>query len=599
MNKLCTLAGTICTALVLPATAADSVSLAVFEIEGTPAEQSAGMDWLGAGAPTLFNLVENLNTVAYDSEFSGVVIRLKDAALSTTQVEEISAAISLVRQNGKKVHVFSETYGASDLLLAASTDGGLLQAGGMVSLPGMYMEEMYLADTLGWLGVTAQLIQVGDYKGANETMTRSTPSAQWDQNISGLLDGLYENQRADLAAGFGFSDSQLDAAYEAGWWADGSGAKSVGLIADEVDLPNIKPWLADAYGVDSVDWVANPYTMNASAFDTSNPLALFGQLMAPPTMQGATEPTIAVLHIDGTIVDGDSSSGGGLLGGGKSTGSRDIRNAIEQILKDDFIEGVVVRIDSPGGSAMASEVMWQGLERLKQEKPVWVSVGSMAASGGYYTLVAGQKVYVNPSSIVGSIGVVGGKYAMDELYDKFKVNVISRSRGPRADLMASSAPWDETQQGLMREKMTDTYNLFESRVAAGRPDADLGSIAEGRLFTGRDAIELSMADELGGLEVAVTDMAAELGIAPDTVLHFPAPPSFDKLIEQMLGQFIQAPGVASQAATGSASLMPLVAPLREMLGPQRFDAVVDQLNGLLQLRNEPVLLVSPTAIYIK
>jgi len=524
-----------------------------------------------------------------------VVIRLKDAALSTTQVEELAAAIALVRGNGKKVHVFSETYGASDLLLAAASDGGLLQTGGMVSLPGMYMEEMYLADTLGWLGVTAQLIQVGDYKGANETMTRSAPSEAWDQNISGLLDGLYENQRTHLAEGFGFSTAQLDAAYEAGWWADGGSAKTVGLIADEVDLPNIKPWLADAYGVDAVDWVSNPYTMSAAALDTSNPFALLGQLLSPPQAQRATEPTIAVLHIDGTIVDGDSSSGGGLLGGGKSTGSRDIRNAIEQILKDDYIEGVVVRIDSPGGSAMASEVMWQGLERLKAEKPVWVSVGSMAASGGYYTLVAGQKVYVNPSSIVGSIGVVGGKYAMDELYDKLKIHTVSRSRGPRADLMASSTPWDEIQQGLIRTKMAETYKLFEGRVAAGRPDADLSSIAEGRLFTGTDAIGLSMADEIGGLEVAITDLAAELGIAPDTVLHFPAPPSFDQLLEQMLGRFVQAPAVSSPAA----SITPLVGPVRELLGPDRFDAVVDQLNGLLQLRDEPVLLVSPRALYIK
>jgi len=598
MTHLRTLAGTIASAVTLPAIAgaslpvlqADTASVAVFEIEGSPAEMSAGTDWFGSSTQTLFSLVENLNTVAYDSEFAGVVIRLRDAALTTTQVEELTAAIANVRSNGKKVHVFSDVYGASDLQLAAASDGAVLQAGGMISLPGLYMEEMYLADALEWAGVNAQLIQVGDYKGANEQMTRSAPSPQWDENISGLLDSMYENQRSALASGYGFNQSRLDEAYERAWWANGETGIETGLIAAEVDVPEIKPWLAETYGVDSVEWVSDPYTVSQQSLNTANPLALFTQLMSPPTAQRATEPTVAVLHINGTIVDGDSSPGGGLLGGGQTTGSRTIRNAIEQIIKDDYIEGVVVRIDSPGGSAMASEVMWQGLQRLKEHKPVWVSVGSMAASGGYYTLVAGDKVYVNPSSIVGSIGVVGGKYSTDALYDKLKINTVSRSRGPRADLMASS-PWDESQQSLIRQKMSETYDLFASRVAQGRPEADLDAIAEGRLFTGSDAIGLNMADELGGLEVAITDMAAGLGIAPDAVIHYPAPPSFEEMLQSMFGGMVKAPNA------GSAT--PIIAPVREIMGPERFDAIVDQLNALTLLRDEPVLLVSPRAIHIR
>ncbi|MFG0305857.1 MAG: S49 family peptidase [Phycisphaerales bacterium JB040] len=598
MTNLRTLAGTIASALALPGMAsaplpvvqADSASVAVFEIEGTPAEMSAGTDWFGSSTQTLFNLVENLNTVAYDSEFAGVVIRLRDAALTTTQVEELSAAIANVRSNGKKVHVYSDVYGASDIQLAAASDGAILQAGGMVSLPGIYMEEMYLADALQWAGVNAQLIQVGDYKGANEQMTRSEPSPEWDQNISGLLDSLYENQRAALASGFGFTQDQLDSAYERAWWADGDTGISTGLIAAEVDLPEIRPWLAETYGVESVEWVTDPYTVSQQTLNTANPLALFSQLMAPPASRRATEPTVAVLHINGTIVDGDSTPGGGLLGAGQTTGSRTVRNAIEEIIKDDYIEGVVVRIDSPGGSAMASEVMWRGLQRLKEHKPVWVSVGSMAASGGYYTLVAGDKVYVNPSSIVGSIGVVGGKYSTDALYDKLKINTVARARGPRADLMSSS-PWDESQQALIRSKMTETYDLFASRVAQGRPEADLSRVAEGRLFTGSDAIELHMADAIGGLEVAITDMAAGLGIAPDAVIHYPAPPSFEEMLENLFGGMVRAPGTTVAA--------PMLAPVREIMGPERFDALASQLNALTLLRDEPVLLVSPRAIHIR
>ena len=155
----------------------------------------------------------------------------------------------------------------------------------------------------------------------------------------------------------------------------------------------------------------------------------------------------------------------------------------------------------------------------------------------------------------------------------------------------SSAPWDETQQALIRSKMAETYDLFASRVKEGRPEANLSEIAEGRLFTGTDAIGLNMADALGGLEVAITDMAAGLGIAPDAVIHYPAPPSFEEILQSMFGGMVQAPGTNA--------INPLLAPVREILGPQRFDAVASQLNALTLLREEPVLLVSPRAIHIR
>ena len=161
--------------------AEDDVNLAVIEISGSPAEVEAGYTWLGDGSGTLLGLVNTIDTLAYDKEFSGLVIRLKDSALSVTQVEEIGQAITRYRDTGKKVHVFAEAYNTSDLLLGAFTDEIILQSGGYVSFPGLHMEEMYMADTLSWVGVQAQLVQVGDYKGANETMTRSGPSAAWEQ----------------------------------------------------------------------------------------------------------------------------------------------------------------------------------------------------------------------------------------------------------------------------------------------------------------------------------------------------------------------------------------------------------------------------------
>ena len=569
---------------------AQDINLAVMEIEGTPTEVEVGYSWLGDGNDTLLGIISTIDTLAYDREFSGLVIRLKDSALSTTQVEEIGAAIERLRDVGKKVHVFAEGYATNDLLLAAYADEAILQQGGFVSFPGIHAEEMYLADTLEWLGVRAQLVQVGDFKGANEQMTRSQPSPAWNQNIDGLLDSMYSNIRGILMEGRDLNADELDEAMRVVWSASGDEAIASGVIDAEVDLPNLRAYFADQYGAEA-NWVSEPYDTGSSEANVS-PFSIFGGLGGSKRKAiNIDHETIAILHINGTIIDGDST-GGGLFGGGSSVGSRTIRNAIETILNEDLIQGVIVRVDSPGGSAIASEVMWQGIDRLKSEKPVWVSVGSMAASGGYYVLSAGDKVFVNPSSIVGSIGVVGGKYAMGDLYEKAKINIVERSRGPMSGLFSTTSSWDSSQLAMMRSEMRETYELFTSRVEAGRDGIDLSKTAEGRLFLGRDAVDLKMADELGGLDDAINGLAAEVGIADFDVVHYPQPPSFEEMLMEQFGQFLRSPQV-------SVNLNPLESMLRSLLGDSRYNAVVDSLNAITLLRDEKVLLVNPRVIYFR
>lgn len=569
---------------------AEDVSLAVIEIYGAPAEVEVGYSWLGDGSDSLLGIISTIDTLAYDNEFSGLVIRLKDSALSATQVEEIGSAIERLREADKKVHVFAEGYGTTDLLLASYADEVILQKGGYVSFPGLHAEEMYLADTLEWIGVEAQLVQVGDYKGANEQMTRSRPSPAWHENIDGLLDSMYANMREKLMRGRDLTGEELDESMRVIWAANGEEAINAGVIDAEIDLPVLSEYFSEQYDGE-VEWVSDPYDTNGQT-ESFSPFSIFSGIGAPSrTSINIDHPTIAVLHVSGTIIDGDSS-GGGLFGGGSSVGSRTIRNAIETILEEDLIEGVVVRIDSPGGSAIASEVMWQGIERLKTEKPVWVSVGSMAASGGYYVLSAGDRVFVNPSSIVGSIGVVGGKYAMGDLYDKAKINIVERSRGPMGDLFSSASAWDSGQISLMRREMEETYNLFTSRVEAGREGIDLSKTAEGRLFVGSDAIELEMADDLGGLDDAINTLAAEIKLIDFDVVHYPQPPSFEEMLLEQFGQFLRSPRV-------SIDINPFESVLRTMLGEARYESIVDTLNALTLLEREKVLLVNPRVIHIR
>ncbi|MCC6230119.1 MAG: S49 family peptidase [Phycisphaerales bacterium] len=559
------------------------------DIEGAMPERPGAMDWLmeGDAEPTLREVINALHDAATSDKIDAILVRLKDPELKVSQIEELGAAIGRVRAAGKKVIVFGEAYGNTELLLGSYTDRVIAQAGGPLSMPGMYMEEMFLADTLAWAGLKADMVQIGDYKGASEQMGRAAPSPQWDKNINQLLDSQYANLREQMKRGRKLTDQQLDAAMETSWMIHAEQATSLGLVDSVVDLPNLSDDLAKHLG-GTVAWSGGLIKKHSSDLAMDNPFAILQKLsQKPKTSPDGT--AIAVLHIDGVIVDGDSSSGG-LFGGETNVGSRTIRNAIEDILEDDNFKGCIVRIDSPGGSATASEVMWQGLRRLAAKKPVWVSVGSMAASGGYYCAVAADKIYVNPSSIVGSIGVVGGKIAMQGLYEKVKVNVVTRSRGPRAAMFRSTAPWSPEEIELVRGKMKETYDLFTSRVTAGRRGIDLGMTAEGRLFSGSSAVGLKMADKVGGLSDAIADMADSLSISEYEVMDLPGPKPLEEVIRDAMKGFASAP------IGGKAAMDPIAKVASEIVGPHAWPALRDGMNAMLLLREQPVILMTPSVI---
>jgi protease-4 len=414
---------------------------------------------------------------------------------------------------------------------------------------------------------------------------------------------MYANIRAPIMSGRTLTGDQLDAAMKTAWMTDAKHAEQLGLIDAVIDLANLTDHLHEQYAAD-ISWdnnVLNSEDEDSAQLDTSNPFSILAKLGQEPDWT-PTQDTIAVVHINGPITDGESTSGGGVMGGGPTTGSRTIRNALEDIRKEDLFKGVVIRIDSPGGSATASEIIWQGVRRVAEKKPLWVSVGGMAASGGYYIAVAGDRVYVNPSSIVGSIGVVGGKMSMEDLYKTLKVNVVGRGRGPMADMFASNSVWDDADRAVVRAKMTETYDLFTSRVSAGRKGIDLEQTAAGRLFTGDRAIAMKMADRVGGLEACIHDLAKEVDIEGDyDVMHFPAPRPFGEVVEEALGGFVQSPGVKAPAAGAVSGPISgnVLGVVREVLGQRAFTQVEDDLRAFMLLRNNRVLLLNPRAMILK
>jgi protease-4 len=563
----------------------DTAGVGVITISGSPAERPGPFDWLsGENTLTLRSLVKGIEKAAADDGMRALVLKLDDAALSATQVEELVDAIEDAQDAGKTVYVVADGYNTTGLMLAAVADESIVHHGSPVSIPGLYMEQYYLKDMFDWVGIDASFEQVGEYKGADETYTRSEPSAEWQQNISQLLDSMYGNIRAILKDGNKMSDEELDAAMEKAFYTSAETAVELDLLDRSTNLGELEELLEDDLGAD-VRWTTNLIDKGAGAsFDSSNPFAIFSMLSKDPSNK-PVRPTIAVVHIDGVIMDGDSSEGG--LFGSQSVGSRTIRGVLKEIGDNDLIKGVVIRVNSPGGSATASEVIWRSVREVADEKPVYVSVGNMAASGGYYIAVSGDKIFVNPSSVVGSIGVVGGKLAMEGAFNKLHVNVVGQGRGPRAELFGSSKPWDASQRAAVREMMTETYDLFTSRVEEGRSGINLDETARGRLFTGNKAIGLRMADEIGSLNDTIVSLADELEMSNYDVLDYPGPMSFEDLMEQFTGGMVSSPIEGIERVVQS------------VVGPQAWPAVRQRIDGAIMLKNQPVMLMDPNILIFK
>ncbi|MEX0887246.1 MAG: signal peptide peptidase SppA [Phycisphaeraceae bacterium] len=551
--------------------------------------------------PSLERVLGQIEHVASSDTYTGLVIHLDQADLTLAQIQAIAAGIAEAREAGRLVMTFAQRYGMRDYLLASAADKIMLQHRGLVELSGMAVEELYLGGLLEKLGVQADLVQVGDYKGAADPLTRTGPSDAWDENIDALVDDLYAHMIETIADNRGLAVDELRPLVAEAWTMTDEQYVEAGLV-DRLTDRDMLTATERAYG----PHFAWDETMGVARGGRriDSPLALFGRLFDNPQPR-TRRPSIAVIRVVGPVTSGDSSIGDGLLSS-DSAGSRTLLRALEQARHDEQIRGVILQIDSPGGSALASEVIWQGIRQLGEHKPVYASLGDLAASGGYYVAVAADEIYVHPGTIVGSIGVVGGKLVLGELYETLGVHVTRRSRGPMADMFNSVEPFTAEQREAVRAAMQRVYDQFVDRVERGRGDrlGEIANVAEGRVFTGRQAVELGMADTVGSLRDARQAMARALELEPGgyDVIHLPPPMNLGDFLGSLLGVHgPAAPGAA--APQGSPRLAPYVAATlqgaRQVLGPRRFGAMRQLVTGLTLLNAEPALTLMPYAVLVE
>lgn len=576
---------------------AEADTVGWIELNGVLRESPVPFAWVAESdaGPSLPGVLDQIAKVRDGADYKGLVIFLDQPDLTLTQCTAIADALVELRATGKTVMTFAEVYNLRDYLIASAADMVLLQHKGSVELSGIAVEEMYLAGMLEKIGVKPDLMQVGKYKGADETMMRSEPSKAWDENFDALLDGLYEESISRIVDGRGMTREEVEALLADSWTLTDQELLERRVVDQVVDR-DLFDVTEVSFG-ETFEWDAE-LGQSATAMDTSNPFAMFSVLFAEPTLE-TDRPTIAVIHADGPIMSGDSSLGDGMFSD-ESIGSRTMVYALEDALYDENIQGVVIRLDSPGGSALASEVIWQAVREVGQEKPVFAVVGSMAASGGYYIVSGADQIYVQPHSILGSIGVVGGKITLGGLYDWAGVTIVRRSRGPGGDLFNSVEPFTADQRVTVRKALENVYDQFIDRVEMGRGDRlpEVGKVAEGRLFTGTTSIENGMADKLGGVNEALADLADQLGLVEGEydVVNLPGPLSLNEYLTGLFG--VSSPASAAQSALGS-ELPAFMQTARQLLGPVAWRNISRSMQGMMLLQNEPVLLMMPSAIVVR
>lgn len=496
-----------------------------FDVQSVPPE-TAGFDPLtfitGGGRPLLLrDAVAAIHRAADDNRVAGMIARVQVSAAAAAPVQELREAIAAFTAR-KPSLAWAETYpGTLSYYLASAFGEVWMQPSGTVGLVGFATNALFLRDALGKAGIEAQFVARGEYKSAANLFTQDHYTDAHREADSRLIESLHTQVWQAIAASRGIEPAAVDELANhapllredavSGHLVDRIGFRdeAYSRIAELVGAQS-NPGSLRSCPPDDV----SPETGDADSNKDAPPRLYLSRYAhtrqgGPPvpmrSLPGRKKPAIAMVTVAGPIVSG---RGGPQLSpfGRSSAGGDTIAAALRQAGADDDIAAVVLRVDSPGGSVTGSETIWREVSRLRHKgKPVVASMGAVAASGGYYVSMAADTIVANPGTITGSIGVVTGKLIARELKERLGVGSDSVRTNPNADAWSLNAPFTEEQQAMVEAEADLFYTDFVHRVAEARAMSveAVDAVARGRVWTGADALEHGLVDELGGLRVAV------------------------------------------------------------------------------------------------
>lgn len=465
----------------------------------SPVPELAPPAWPGARERTLcfLDVLRLLERAGSDARVAGVLLRPGGSPGGFGRIASLRRAVEALRAVGKPVVVWSERYGGEETWLASAASRVLLPPSGSVLLLGLRWEGFYLRELLDRLGIAPVVLRTGAWKSAAETFTRDAMSPEQREQVDALLDDVFGTLVADVAAGRGLEPDAVRELVDRGPFT-AAAAKEAGLVDDCCYPDEVERLLLEL--APEARRGERPALVDAPAYASLRGLDPGWRPLHRPL------PRIAYVVGRGAIRPGHSPRG---------LSADPYRQLLGRLAEEESVLGVVLRVDSPGGEVVASDLLRRAVSKLAERKPVVVSMGDIAASGGYLMAMGAQAILAEAGAVTGSIGVVAGKIDLSALYQRIGVHKDSVERGARAGLLSESRGLTPDERSAVRSGVDAVYELFLERVAEARrlPRSDVERLAGGRVWSGRRAHVHGLVDALGGPLEALDEVRRRAGIA--------------------------------------------------------------------------------------
>lgn len=460
----------------------------------------------------LNDIVGAIRKAKSNDNIKGIYLDSRMISASMATLAEIRNELENFKESGKFIVAYADTYTQGGYYLASIADKIAINPQGMLDLHGLSSNPIFFKDALDKLGVEMQIFKVGTYKSAVEPFTQNEMSEANREQVNSYLHDAWSFMRSDFAVSRSLTEDQIDSvANKMPMLQSTEYLLTANLVDTLLYETEMKNYLRELLDIEEDEKIPSATVANMKSVKTKNILK--------------TENTVAILYANGNITSGTGSSG---------IQDKYMVNQIEKLKNDDDIKAVVFRINSGGGSAYASEQIWKAVEDLKAEKPIVVSMGDMAASGGYYIACNANSIVAQPTTITGSIGIFGMIPNLEGTTNKIGVHTETVKTNEFADFGNLTRPFNEKEKQLMQNYVETGYDLFLTRCAEGRnmDKETLAQYAEGRVWTGNQAKEIGLVDELGGIEKAI-DIAANMANLGKSYVVFEYP-KLTSPIEELL-----------------------------------------------------------------
>lgn len=487
------------------------------------------------GVTDILNAIEAAKN---DDKIKGISILNNQSQLGLAQMKSVRDKLEEFKKTGKFVYAYANYYSQGEYYLNSVANKVYLNPVGEVDFKGLSAEILYLKELQEKSGVKFEVIRHGKYKSAVEPFLAQEMSPENREQMTVLLHSVWNSIVADIAKSRKVTVAQLDAI-----------ANTLGARTPELALAN-KMIDKIAYEDEYHDAIRNLLKVDKKEKYNSVSITDYAKTAALTVEDYSKDDIIAVIYAQGEIMSGE--------GDVNVIGEGSIKRSLEEARNDDDVKAIVLRVDSPGGNALTSELIWREIEITKKVKPVVVSMGNYAASGGYYIAANANRIFAEPNTITGSIGVFGMLPNINQLSKNIGINAEQVKTHTNASGYSIFEPMDENFKGYVLESIEKTYATFLKRVAEGRnmSTAQVDAMAQGRVWTGIDAQKLGLVDEIGGLEAAIK-YAAKLG--KTTSYRTENFPEYEKDFEDLLANF-----------TGIAMFQTKEQLLKEQLGEEGF-----------------------------